>query len=103
MLFEFSHFFHPHSNLTKVFLSLFVYRLSTMAKLINGREVSKQIKDKLREEVKHLKVVPLLAIVQVGDRDDSNVYIKMKIKFAQEVGVKTRHFKLSTNTTEKKV
>lgn len=74
-----------------------------MAKLINGREVSKKIQEKLKEEVKQLKVVPTLAIVQVGNREDSNVYIKMKIKFAEEVGVKARHFQMAKSTTQEQV
>jgi methylenetetrahydrofolate dehydrogenase (NADP+)/methenyltetrahydrofolate cyclohydrolase/formyltetrahydrofolate synthetase len=32
--------------------------------------------------------------VQVGDRDDSNVYIKMKKKAADEIGITVRHLKL---------
>lgn len=37
---------------------------------------------------------PTLAIVQVGDREDSNLYIKNKIKFGEEIGVKTELKKL---------
>jgi methylenetetrahydrofolate dehydrogenase (NADP+)/methenyltetrahydrofolate cyclohydrolase/formyltetrahydrofolate synthetase len=48
-----------------------------MAKIISGKEVSEEIKAKLRLEVKKLSIVPLLAIVQVGAREDSNVYIRM--------------------------
>jgi len=33
----------------------------------------------------HPSFTPGLAIVQVGDRKDSNVYIRMKIKAAAEV------------------
>lgn len=35
---------------------------------------------------------PGLAIVQVGGREDSNVYIRMKLKAAEEIGIlATRH------------
>jgi len=71
-----------------------------MAQIISGREVSKEIQVRLAAEVKKLSVVPKLAIVQVGAREDSNVYIRMKRKFAEDVGVLTEHFALPRTTTE---
>lgn len=41
-----------------------------------------------------------LAIVQVGNRDDSNLYIKHKLKSAQEVGINARHIKFERDVTE---
>ena len=43
---------------------------------------------------------PGLAIVQVGGREDSNVYIRMKIKAATEIGIKAHHVKLPNTITE---
>ena len=37
---------------------------------------------------------PGLAIVQVGGREDSNVYIRMKLKAAEEIGIDAKHVKL---------
>lgn len=44
--------------------------------------------------------IPGLAIVQVGGRDDSNVYIRMKIRAAAEIGIVAEHVKLPKSTTE---
>lgn len=44
--------------------------------------------------------VPGLAIVQVGGREDSNVYIRMKIKAAGEIGINAEHVKLPRTTTQ---
>lgn len=74
-----------------------------MAQILSGREVSKEIQEKLRVEVSKLNVTPKMAIVQVGNREDSNVYIRMKLKFAEEVGVATEHFALPKSTTEEQV
>lgn len=74
-----------------------------MAKIISGKEVSSQIQAKLRDEVAKLSIKPCLAIVQVGARDDSNVYIRMKVKFSEEVGVAAIHHKLPKSTTETQV
>ena len=74
-----------------------------MAKVISGKEVSEEIRQKLREEVKKLSLAPVLAIVQVGGREDSNVYIRMKKNFAESVGVEAKHIQLPKSTNEKEV
>ena len=40
---------------------------------------------------------------QVGDREDSNVYIRMKMKTAEEIGIKASNIRLSSSTTEHEV
>lgn len=49
---------------------------------------------------KHPTLVPGLAIVQVGGRDDSNVYIRMKIRAAAEIGIEAQHVKLPRTITQ---
>lgn len=71
-----------------------------MATVIKGKDVSEDIKAKLRSKIEAEKVEPLLAIVQVGNREDSNVYIRMKIKFAEECLVKTDHLRLDRSIKE---
>lgn len=44
--------------------------------------------------------VPGLAIVQVGGRDDSNVYIRMKIRAAAEIGITAQHVQLPRTVTQ---
>lgn len=44
--------------------------------------------------------VPGLCIVQVGGREDSNVYIRMKIKAAKEIGIAAEHIQLPRTITE---
>lgn len=76
---------------------------SGSAQLIRGTDVSEEIKDRLRKEIMDLNVIPKLAIIQVGGREDSNVYIRAKIKFAADVGVKAELFALPRTATEKEV
>lgn len=73
--------------------------------LLSGTELSKEIRESLTKDVSELKsklphFSPGLAIVQVGGREDSNVYIRMKIKAATEIGIKATHVKLPNTTTE---
>jgi len=71
-----------------------------MAEILYGAPVREEIKEKLKERIKKLEKKPVLAIVQVGDRPDSNLYIKNKIKFGEEIGVEVvlKKFKHDTNT-----
>lgn len=38
--------------------------------------------------------------MQVGGRDDSNVYIRMKIRAAAEIGIEAQHVKLPRTITQ---
>ncbi|OHB15262.1 MAG: hypothetical protein A2431_01705 [Candidatus Zambryskibacteria bacterium RIFOXYC1_FULL_39_10] len=69
--------------------------------ILYGAPVREKIKEILVEKIKKLEKKPCLAIVQVGDREDSNVYIKNKIKFGKEMGVEVLLKKFETNIAEK--
>ncbi|KAI8425064.1 hypothetical protein MSG28_006932 [Choristoneura fumiferana] len=63
------------------------------------------IENELREQVSQLRAqsasfLPRLAIVQVGGREDSNVYIRMKLKAAENIGIKAEHLRLPRDITE---
>ena len=66
-----------------------------------------EIQESLKWDVQKLKetsnFVPGLAIVQVGGREDSNVYIRMKIKAAEYIGIKANYVQLPKTTTEVEV
>ncbi|XP_037581172.1 C-1-tetrahydrofolate synthase, cytoplasmic [Dermacentor silvarum] len=75
------------------------------ATVLSGRQIAKEIREKLAAEVKAIKVKhpefrPMLAIVQVGGREDSNVYIRMKRRAAEEVGAESQHIKFPRTITE---
>jgi len=46
---------------------------------------------------------PGLVIVQVGGREDSNVYIRMKLKAAEEIGMSARHVQLPRSTNQQEL
>ncbi|KAJ8674099.1 hypothetical protein QAD02_005361 [Eretmocerus hayati] len=77
----------------------------TRGVVLSGTELAKEMRESLAAEVSALKkklpnFAPGLAIVQVGGREDSNVYIRMKIKAASEIGINATHVKLPNTTTE---
>ncbi|XP_033322549.2 pug C-1-tetrahydrofolate synthase, cytoplasmic isoform X1 [Megalopta genalis] len=76
--------------------------------VLSGTELAKEIRQSLAQDVTLLKAklpgfAPGLAIVQVGGREDSNVYIRMKIKAANDIGIAAQHVKLPNTTTEREL
>jgi len=61
-----------------------------MAKILYSQPVREKIKEELGEKIKRLERQPVLAIVQSGNREDSSIYIKQKLKFGEEIGVQVR-------------
>ena len=76
-----------------------------MAKLIDGKAIAAELKGGLAARVSAAQAAcpgfhPKLTIVQVGDRDDSSVYIRMKKRGGAEIGVIVDHLHLPRTTTE---
>lgn len=68
-----------------------------MAQLIDGKLISTQIKDELKEEVARLKekgVVPCLAVIQVGKDPASSVYVNNKKKACAYIGIESLSYEL---------
>lgn len=75
-------------------------------KILNGKEVSKKIKEDLKLEVDKLKekgIIPKLAVIMVGDNEASKVYVKNKSKACNQVGVEFEEFLLPEKTSEKEL
>ncbi|XP_073688696.1 C-1-tetrahydrofolate synthase, cytoplasmic-like [Garra rufa] len=78
------------------------------AQIICGKTISAQVRGRLKEEVEGMRMTdpnfkPGLVVLQVGDRDDSNLYISMKLKAAAEIGINAVHVKLPRTATENEV
>lgn len=74
-----------------------------MAKIIDGKKISTQIKDELKEKVKELKdagTEVCLAVIQVGNNPASTVYVGNKKKACEYVGIKSLAYELPEETTE---
>lgn len=72
-----------------------------MAQIIDGKELAKNIREKLKDEVKELKdaeINPKLAVIMVGDDKASKVYVKNKSKACQDVGIAYEEYLLKTET-----
>ena len=69
-------------------------------KIIDGKKIKKEILDELKEEVSRLKDKPNFVVIQVGNNEASNVYIKQKAKMAEYIGYGYTHMKLDEDITE---
>lgn len=74
--------------------------------LIDGKAISLQIKDELKDKVASLKAQgknATLAVIQVGNDPASSIYVKNKKKACEYIGIGSISYELSENTTEEKL
>ena len=71
-----------------------------MEKVIDGKLMSEEIRAELKQSIKFEMIKPSIAVIQIGDNDASNSYIKAKEKACDEVGIYFRHFKYDLGTSE---
>lgn len=79
--------------------------------IIDGRALAEKIKDEVVEEIaggrKGDELLncprPNLAIVLVGEREDSKIYVNLKEREAKRVGIDTHLYKLEENVSEKEL
>ena len=74
--------------------------------IIDGKAISKQIKDEVKEKVAALKaqgVTVTLAVVQVGNDPASSVYVNNKKKACAYTGMESESFELPEETTQEEL
>lgn len=77
-----------------------------MAKIIDGKAISAEIKEELKEKVADYKkqgVEITLAVVKVGNDPASAVYVRNKEKACEYVGITSRTLALPEETTEEEL
>jgi methylenetetrahydrofolate dehydrogenase (NADP+) / methenyltetrahydrofolate cyclohydrolase len=80
--------------------------LKCLVKLIDGLLVSQHIKNIIKKEVEELTskgIKPCLATVLVGENQASATYVKNKQIAANNIGIITQDFKLSTNISQEEL
>ena len=71
-----------------------------MAEILDGKAVSKKVKEDLKLEVEKLKakgINPKLAVIMVGDNPSSKIYVKNKSIACKEVGIEYEEHLLDEN------
>ncbi len=77
-----------------------------MPQIINGKEISAQIKEELKDKVKAMKedgISVCLAVIQVGDDPASSVYVGNKKKACAYIGITSLSYELPEETTQEEL
>ena len=77
-----------------------------MTQIIDGKKISQEIKDELREQVaeqKKLGKEAVLAVIQVGTDPASSVYVNNKKKACAYIGIGSLSHELPEETTEEEL
>ena len=77
-----------------------------MAIKIDGKKISADIKEELKEQVAELKekgISVCLAVIQVGNDPASTVYVGNKKKACAYIGIESRAYELPEETTEEEL
>ena len=77
-----------------------------MAQIIDGKKISQEIKDELKDKVAALKAEGksgALAVIQVGNDPASSVYVNNKKKACAYIGIESISYELPEETTEEEL
>ncbi|XP_033846346.1 C-1-tetrahydrofolate synthase, cytoplasmic-like [Periophthalmus magnuspinnatus] len=79
-----------------------------IATVVSGNKTARQVKQRLLVQVEQMQTQfsgfrPGLVVLQVGSRDDSNLYISSKLKAAAEIGINAKHIRLPSTTSQDEV
>lgn len=77
-----------------------------MPEIIDGKKISAQIKDELKEKVAAMKaegVTVTLAVIQVGDDPASSVYVGNKKKACEYIGIRSLAYELPEEVREEEL
>lgn len=77
-----------------------------MGKIIDGKLISQQVKDRVKDEVSKLRekgIVPGLAVIIVGEDPASQIYVRNKERACEEVGIASFKYALSADTTQEEL
>ena len=78
-----------------------------VAEIVNGREIAKIIRRKLKKEVSSLKstydIVPTLTTIMIGDDPSSELYLKLRDNACKEIGIASNQFKFEEKIDENKI
>ncbi len=71
--------------------------------ILDGKETSKKIKDRVKEQIKDIEDKITLLVILVGDDPASQIYVQNKEKACKYVGIKPITWILNKNITQKEL
>lgn len=71
--------------------------------IIDGKAISKKVKEQVKQEVKRLPEKPCLLVILVGNDQASQIYVASKEKACKAVGIEARTIVLDENIPQKEL
>jgi len=71
--------------------------------IIDGKKIAKHLREQLKKEIEQLPVTnikPGLAVILIGDDAASQIYVKNKEKFANEIGINSKVLRFDSSIKE---
>lgn len=68
--------------------------------LIDGKELAKKVRGELKKKIEKENITPKLAVVFCGNNEASKVYVRIKSKACDEIGIKFEEFHLNEDVSE---
>ena len=90
----------------KTTVTLLISTTPALARVIDGKAISAQVLDEVREEVLVLaeqQIYPALAVLLVGEDPASEVYVRNKLLRAKEVGIRSLEYRLPDDASQVQV
>ena len=87
-------------------MTLLISTTPAPARVIDGKAISAQVLDEVREEVLVLaeqQIYPALAVLLVGEDPASEVYVRNKLLRAKEVGIRSLEYRLPDDASQVQV
>lgn len=72
-------------------------------KILNGKEIANKILENLKNDISSEGVNPALGVVLVGNDEASRIYVNLKGKAAEKIGVGFRKIELDENVSQEEV
>lgn len=76
------------------------------AHILNGKDLAARVKAKIKKQISQLQtkgIVPMLAVVRVGDNPASKIYVTSKCRQSEEVGIQANEYHLNQNVSRAEV
>jgi methylenetetrahydrofolate dehydrogenase (NADP+)/methenyltetrahydrofolate cyclohydrolase len=71
--------------------------------IIDGKKIAKHLREQLKKEIEQLpesNIKPGLAVILIGDDAASQIYVKNKEKFANEIGINSKVLRFDSSIKE---
>ncbi|MFH1849178.1 MAG: bifunctional methylenetetrahydrofolate dehydrogenase/methenyltetrahydrofolate cyclohydrolase FolD [archaeon] len=74
-----------------------------MAEIIDGKAIAALIREEIKKKISQFDVKPGLSVVQVGTNPASAVYVRLKQKACDEVGIISKKYELDEKTSQEEL